>query len=401
VSTAPASLLRVRLHFFAVYGVLGCLMPYLSIYLRDVKTLGPAQIGLVFATAQCGVLFMPAVMTLLADRYRLVAPLLVALFALNALAAGSLTLAQGFTASLVAVCFIQLCNQPQMALGDGLFFSLQRDPRMPRAAYSTVRVWGTIGFIVATLLVSGVYRWDGLRLMPWVGAAAALLGLLNALRLPRRLPDLATRATRRLPTVEAARVLLQPRLTVLCLGLGCLVATNTAYYVFYPLYLTETVGLGGQWVGPVTAAGVILEIGFMLSFERLRDRWGLGGLMLAGAASAVVRMAVLAFLPSVGFAVGLQVLHGLTIIGLLMTPAMYLNSHAPDHCRNSVQGIYVMLVVGVFSITGHALAGQVAELGLLTLYRAALGLTLLGFALVFVSLRWPRRTPPAAMAAVN
>ena len=401
MSSAPASLFRVRLHFFAVYGVLGCIMPYLSIYLRDEKTLGPAQIGLIFATAQCGVLFMPAVMTLLADRYRLVAPLLVVLFGLNALAAGGLTFAVGFTACLVAVFFIQLCNQPQIALGDGLFFSLQRDPRMPRAAYSTVRVWGTIGFIVATLVVSAVYRWEGLTLMPWVGAAAALLGLLNATRLPRRLPDLAAQVARRLPTLEAARVLFQPRLAVLCLGLGCIIATNSAYYVFYPLYLTETIGLGAQWVGPVAAAGVILEIGYMLGFERLRDRWGMGGLMLAGAASAIVRMAVLGFLPTVGFAVGLQALHGLTIIGLLMTPAMYLNAHAPDHCRNSVQGLYVMLVVGFFSITGHALAGQVAELGLLTLYRAALVLTTVGFTLMLIALRWPRRAAPAVAGAAE
>lgn len=390
-----ASLLRLKMHYFAVYGVMGCVAPYLSVYLRDVKVLAPAQIGLIYATGQAGVLFMPALMTHLADRHRLVAPLLAGLFAVNAAAVGLLSHAAGFAACLAAVFFVQLANQPQIALGDGLFFSFQRDPRMPTTKYSAVRVWGTLGFIFASVVVAGVFRWDGLELMPAVAVGAAVLGLLNALRLPARLPPLADPASRRLPSVEAARVLLQPRLAVLCLGLGCLVATNAAYYAFYPLYLTDLADIPARWVGIVAAGGVTIEVGWMLAFESLRTRFGLPGMIMLGGCSAVTRLALLAFLPLAGVAVGVQVIHGVTVIGLLISPAMYLNSQAPDHCRNSVQGLYVMLVVGLFAIVGNTLAGMVAEIGLLTLYRTALAVGALGLALVLFSFLWHRPPAPA------
>lgn len=381
-------MVRLKMHYFAVYGVLGCVSPYLSIYLRDVKILAPAQIGLIYATGQAGVLFMPALMTYVADRHRLVAPLLAGLFAVNAAAVGLLSQAAGFAACLAAVFFVQLANQPQIALGDGLFFSLQRDPRVPETKYSAVRVWGTLGFIFASMVVAGVFHWGNLELMPAVAVGAAVLGLLNALRLPQRLPPLAESAPRGLPTLAAARVLLQSRLALLCLGLGCLVATNAAYYAFYPLYLTDLTGIPARWVGIVAAGGVTIEVGWMLGFEKLRTRFGLPGLIMLGGGTAVTRLALLAFFPLAGVAVGVQVVHGVTVIGLLITPAMYLNSQAPDHCRNSVQGLYVMLVVGLFAIAGNTLAGMVAEVGLLTLYRAALALGAIGLALVVLALRW-------------
>jgi PPP family 3-phenylpropionic acid transporter len=386
-SSAPVSWWRLRAHFFAVYSVLGCVSPYLPVYLRDVKGIGPGALGIILATGQAGVLFMPALMTFLADRYRVVAPLLVALFALNAVAVGLLTQAQGFLACLACIFFTQLANQPQIALADGLFFSLQADPRAPRIAYAGIRVWGTLGFIAANLLVAAVFPLGGLAAMPWVAAALALAGLLNATRLPRRLGPVAPAARARFPTAEAARVLAQPRVALLCLGLALMVVTNTAYYGFYPLYLTEQVGVAPRWVGAIAALGVTLEIGYMLNLDRLRARLGLPGLILLGAACSLARLTLLAFFPTAPFAIGLQALHGLTIIGVLIAPAMYLNQLAPDHCRNSVQGLYVMLVVGAFAILGNLLSGRIAEHGLLTLYRAALAIGLLGFTLIALSFR--------------
>lgn len=386
-STSPVSWWRLRAHFFAVFAVLGCVSPYLPVYLRDVKAIGPGALGVILATGQAGVLFMPALMTFLADRYRVVAPLLVALFALNTIAVGLLTQVQGFLACLACIFFTQLANQPQIALADGLFFSLQANPRSPRITYSSIRVWGTFGFIAANLLVATVFPLGGLAAMPWVAAALALAGLLNATRLPRRLGPVAPAARARLPTAEAARVLAQPRVALLCLGLALMVVTNTAYYGFYPLYLTEQVGVAPRWVGAIAALGVTLEIGYMLALERLRARLGLPGLILLGAACNLARLTLLAFFPNAPFAIGLQALHGLTVIGVLIAPAMYLNQLAPDHCRNSVQGLYVMLVVGAFAILGNLLSGRIAEHGLLTLYRAALAIGLLGFTLIALAFR--------------
>lgn len=395
-STAPASppsYMRLGAHFFAVYGMFGCISPYLPIYLRDLKGISPHELGLILAAGQSGVLVMPAFMTFLADRYRLVAPLMMALFAINAVAIGTLSFVAGFWACLLCIVFTQLANQPQIALSDALFFALQAAPGARPVPYPSVRVWGTVGYIAASALLLAVFAGGGsVAAMPVVAAGVALAGLANAAGLPARLPPSnRSPAERRLPTVAALRVFARPRTALLCLGLGLIVATNSAYYGFYPLYLTEQVGIDARWVGLIATVGVSLEIGYMLAFERLRARWGLAGLMRLGAGCGVLRLAILAFLPSAGFAVGLQVMHGLTVIGVLVVPAMFLNRLAPDEARSSVQGLYVMLVVGGFAIAGHVLSGQLAGIGLLTLYRAALVTAVLGLILLIVALRGERR----------
>jgi MFS transporter, PPP family, 3-phenylpropionic acid transporter len=386
---------RLKAHYVAAYAVLGCVSPYLTVYLREVKALEPSQIGFIFAAGQSGVLFLPLVMTFLADRYGIVGPLLMALFAINLLAMGSLTFVVGFTAVLVAVFFNQIANQPQIALSDGLFFSLQREPGARPVPFSSVRVWGTIGFIVPSLLIFAVYDFGGLRLVPYAAMVAALLGWLNARSLPRRLTR-RTEGAARLPTLEAARLFARPRVAVFCLGMGLIFASNTAFYGFYPLYLTQQVGIDARWVGLIANIGVALEIGFMLGFERLRTRWGLRGVVMAGAVTAILRMALLALVPSPIAAVALQVGHGLTIIGLMVAPVMYLNSLAGDSYRNSVQGWYVMVVVGIFAIVGNTVSGVLAQIGLVLLYRVGLVVVTLGTGLVAVSFFWPpRRARPS------
>ncbi len=382
---------RLKAHNFWVYAVFGCVSPYLPVYLGDIKGLAPSQIGLVLAVGQSGVLFLPPVMTYLADRYGLVAPLLVGLFGLNVAAMGGLAFAAGFAACLLAVFVNQLANQPQVALTDGLYFTLQRQPGAPPVAFSAVRVWGTIGFIAPSGAIVALYPAAGLAVIPYVAAAAAFFGMLNARHLPRRLARAAVPGSR-FPTAEAVRLLRRPRVALFCAGMGLMIATNAAYYSFYPVYLTQQVGIEARWIGLIANLGVALEIGFMLGFERLRERIGLRGLVIAGLAMSLLRLGLLAFVPTAGAAVALQVGHGLTIVGLLVAPVMYLNALAGDGYRNSVQGLYVMLVVGLFAILGNYGSGLLAERGLLLLYRTAFAVAAVGGLLLLTSFLWPVRS---------
>ena len=98
-------------------------------------------------------------------------------------------------------------------------------------------------------------------------------------------------------------------------------------------------------------------------------------------------------MPTPFFAVCFQLFHGLTIIGFFIVPVMYLNAHAEEGYRNSIQGLYVVLVAGFFSIAGNIFAGHVAELGLITLYRASLAICTLGVILTGLSFWLAKRTP--------
>ncbi len=396
----PTPVSRLQAHYFAVYAVFGCVTPYIPIYLRDVKSLCASEIGLTFATGQAAVLLVPVLLTYLADRFRLVRPLLFAMFTINIIAMTALVGAAGFWSCLCWVAVNRMVSQPQVTLADGIYFSLQSDPTQPRAPYASVRVWGTIGYIAPSLIIyTSYYLGDfckgGLEWMPYVAGAFAILGLLNATKLPQRYNRAATAAPPpRVPTLAAARVLLQPKLLTFLIGVGFVVMSNMAFYGFYPLYLTSEIGLGQRWVGLISSLGVAIEILYILRLEPLRQRIGFGGLLAVGGAASLFRLACLAFLPTPFFSIVFQLVHGLTVIGYMIVPVMYLNTHAGEGYRNSIQGVYVMVIQGVFSIAGNILSGQLAEIGLLTLYRSALGICALG--LVFVAISFRLKARPVA-----
>ena len=146
-----------------------------------------------------------------------------------------------------------------------------------------------------------------------------------------------------------------------------------------------------KWVGPISSLGVGIEVFYILSLDRLKRRFGFEGIIAMGAFASLFRFACLAYLPTPFFAVFFQVFHGLTVLGFLIVPVMYLNAHAEEGYRNSIQGLYVMLVSGVFAIAGNIVAGHVAEIGLIELYKVSLGVCLLGIILTGVGLWLGRR----------
>jgi predicted MFS family arabinose efflux permease len=199
-----------------------------------------------------------------------------------------------------------------------------------------------------------------------------------------------------LPTFDAARLLLRPPLFIFCLGIGLILFTNAAYYSFYPLYLTEVVGFEPRWVGLIASIGVVLELGYLLLFDRFRSRVSLPAIIIVGSFTCVLRMAMLAFLPSPFWATAFQLFHGVGVIGVFIAPAMYLNSLAGDNYRSSVQGLYVMLVPGGFSILGNLISGQLAAGGLMHLYQISLWVALIGTALLVVAFGLQRRAQRSA-----
>lgn len=397
----PTSVRRLQAHYFFIYAVLGSVTPYLTIYLRDQKGISLADIGIIYAVGQSAVLFMPLLMTYLADRHRLVRPLLIALFAINVIAMTVLVGAVGFWACLLWIAFNRMATQPQVALGDGLYFTLQADPAQPRVAFSVVRVWGTIGFIVPSFVMFGAYYLGGgINWLPGITALFAALGVINAFGLPvRSAPSPKKEDVKSMPTLEAAKVLARPHLLLFCIGVGTVFFTTMAFYGFYPLYLTNQLGIAEKWVGPISSIGVGIEILYILALDKMKRRIGLIGIIALASLASLFRLACLAYFPTPFFAVFLQLFHGMTIVGFFIAPVMYLNTFAEAGYRNSIQGLFVVLVGGVFAIAGNIFAGYMAEVGLLALFRASLGICLLGVIFTGLSFVLARRTKAAAATA--
>ena len=396
---SKTSLSVIKLQYFIAYAVMGSLAPFLSLFLKQVQGLPETQVGYAMGASNVAVVLMPVLVTSLADLRHDARRLLALIFGISGVALIGLFSVRGFWPTVVLLCLHSLSYVAMTPLQDGLNFAVQKQRAVAgekTLPFHQIRVWGTVGFIVPSLLLFGFLA-QGAHLNVILIAASffCLLGLLNALRLPdtrirltpltsAEAPSPETNSPAQsqaspkapLPFVEAWRVLRRPPVMVFCLSLMLVHLTSAAYYVFYPLYLAEVIGIEQQWVGLIFNLGVVGEIGFMLGFGWLLDRLGFKNFMALGMFCLVVRLGMLAVFPTLVVAIGSQILHGMIVVALQIAPALYLNRQAGDQYRTTMQGLLTMLT-GAARVAGSIVAGQVAEISLLQAFGSAAVLSLL------------------------
>ncbi len=385
---------------------MGSVLPYLPVFLAD-RGLSDAQVGYVLSLGGLAVLLTPVLTTLLADLRFENRALLAWVFAASAGSLAWLLACKGFWMLLAVHGLFSLAFIPALSLQDGLVFT-ERGRRLKAGLrvtpYHMVRVYGTVGFILPSVVLYLMMAGGApIGTSLWCGAVVGVLAMVNTALLPKtrgavggssvtaEVPDPHPPAglDRSTPTSQALRCMLQRDVLLFCVAGWLLQLAAGAFYAFYPIYLVQDIGVDKQWLGPISSVGVSLEIVYMLGFGWLLKRLGLRRLMAIGAAAIAVRMALLAFVPSVGVAVGTQVLHGMMVLVIHVAPPVYLNHRAGPAFRNSIQGLYAMVVFGTGRIVGCILAGHVAEgsaTGTLAVFgwsAAAAGVSVVLFAVVF------------------
>lgn len=350
-----------------MFAVMGCVLPYLPVVL-DERGYDFEQLSWVMSMVGVAVIATPLLLALLADTHVQSRTLLMVLFALAAASLGLILQLDMLVLIMLAYGLHALAQMPMNTIEDGMTFrvlSHAGELGLRPQPYHRVRVYGTYGFILPSIIIWALITYGDLSASVALitGAVFALLGMANALTLPR-LPRAWTKeehAESSLPTAAAARALVAPDVAVFCLAMLLVQAATAALYTFYPVYLTKTLSIGDQWVGPIIALGVGVEIFFMIGFGRLSRRLGLRRLMALGTACMVLRFALLWLWVDPFVAIGTQVLHGMTVMVVHVAPAVYLNSRAGNSYRNSIQGLYALAIYGIGRILGNLLAGVIAE----------------------------------------
>ena len=149
--------LRLSVLMFLEFFIWGGWFVTLASYLAQSLSASGVQIGAAYATQSWGAIIAPFVIGLIADRYFNAERVLAVLH----LAGGALllVLAQvtAFTSFLPVLFAYMALYMPTLALANSISFRQLKDPARQ---FGPLRVWGTIGWIVAGLAISYVFAWD-------------------------------------------------------------------------------------------------------------------------------------------------------------------------------------------------------------------------------------------------
>lgn len=339
---------RLSGYYFFYFAFIGAFSPYFGLYLQSLN-FSAWDIGLLMSQMQLMRLFGPNLWGWLADHFgRRMAIIRLA---------GVIALA-GFTAffwldrlpaMLVAMAVLAFFWSAALPLVETLTFDHLREDR---ERYSRVRLWGSIGFIVAVMGTGAV-----LDLAPPVAVLWVCWGILvGILVLATVLPEVAS-AHHAQAAQPIGQILRQPRVAALMAACFAMSAAHGAFYVFYSIHLAGH-GYSKTEVGALWSLGVLAEIAIFMLMARLSRRFSLRGILLACFAAAVLRFLLMGWgVESVAIMVVVQLLHGLTFGAYHASAIAAVNDWFPGRAQARGQALYSSLSFGAGGLLGALVSG--------------------------------------------
>jgi nucleoside transporter len=321
-------------------------------YMGDVLRFDGDQIGWIYATTAIAAMISPLIVGYVADRFFSTEKILALLHFIG----GALLIAAGeqtvFPRLMGVMLAYAVCFMPTLALTNSISFLNIGDPERD---FPAIRVWGTIGWIAAGLVV-GILLGGQNKIFFGLAGGSSILLALYCLTLPHTPPR---------PREAAGDVLGMGALSllgessfaifVICSFLICV--PLAFYYSFANQYLTETdmpVPTALQTIGQIS------EIFFMAAMPFFIRRLGVKYMLLVGMLAWVARYWCFATLRFNWVLLGL-VLHGVCYDFFFVASQIYVDQRAPRHLRASAQSFIAFVTLGVGIFLGNLTAGYTVD----------------------------------------
>ena len=351
--------LRLGVMMFLQFFIWGAWYVTLGTWLSKSLHFSDQQIGWAYGTTAIGAIISPFFVGLVADRAFATQRLLGVLHLLGATLLLVASSQSAFAPLYAAVQLYALCYMPTLALTASLAMRQMTDTKQE---FGMVRVFGTIGWIVAGLLI-GAWGVEATALPMRLAAGASVLMALYCFTLPDT-PPLA-RGTQfqwqHVIPVESVRLLRRRSMAVFALASLLICIPLQFYYAFTNLYLNE---IGVQNAAGKMTGGQMSEVLCMLLIPWFFRRLGVKYMLAVGMLAWVVRYVAFAY----GNADALVwmlwlgiILHGICFDFFFVVGQIYIDREAPPTLRAATQGLITFLTYGAGMFIGAWLSGRVVE----------------------------------------
>ena len=339
---------RLSGFYFFYFAFIGVFLPYFGLYLQTLS-FSAWDISVLMSQMQLMRLFGPYLWGTLADRFVSRVPIIRLAGLIALMASASFFHIRSFEAILVAMAVLSFFWSATLPLVETLTFEhLRENPER----YSRIRIWGSIGFIVAVMGAGALLDHVKLPSVLWLIVFALAGTLLYAVAIPEAEP--ALHHADHPPVLEILR---QRRVVALFSACFSMSAAHGALYVFYSIFLSDH-GYSKSVVGGLWSLGVLAEIAVFFYMSRLLRVFGLRTILLLSFSAAVVRFMMIGWGVEQPFVlVFAQVLHGLTFGSFHAAAITVVNRWFPGRTRSRGQALYSSLTFGAGGLVGGLISG--------------------------------------------
>ena len=353
------------LEFFIWGGWFVTLGPFLG---NNLKATG-VQTGAVFSTQSWGAIIAPFIIGLIADKYFNAERILGVLHIV-----GAILMYQMYNATDVSVFYpyvlgYMILYMPTLALVNSVSFNQMKDPEKE---FSNIRVFGTIGWIVAGLAISYLFHWDspdsvkaGLLKNTFLmtSIASAILGVFSFM-LPATAPKVSKDekvSIAKMLGFDALKLLKDKNFAIFFVASILICIPLAFYYQNASSFLTDIKvdnPTGKMAIGQISEAAFILAL--PIFFKKVGFKWTILVGMLAWAVRYVLFAYGNAGDLSLMLIVGIA-LHGVCYDFFFVSGQIYTDSKAGAQYKSAAQGMITLATYGVGMLIGFYIAGKISD----------------------------------------
>jgi nucleoside transporter len=360
---------QLSLMMFLEFFIWGAWFVTLGTFLSANLNASGGQIASVFSTQSWGAIIAPFIIGMIADRYVHAEKILGVLHIL-----GAVLMFQMYRASDIAVFYpyvlvYMILYMPTLALVNAVSFNQIKDAEKE---FSGIRVWGTIGWIIAGLSISFLFHWDstentqaGLLRNTFLlaGGAALFLGIFS-FTLPKTPPAKSSNEKVTVSDVLGleALSLLKDRNFAIFFVASIFICIPLAFYYQNTHSFLTNIGVENP-TGKMTI-GQISEVLFLLLLPVFFKKFGFKKTILVGMLAWALRYALFAFgnAGEWSFLILLGIaLHGICYDFFFVSGQIYTNAKAGDRYKSAAQGLITLATYGIGMLIGFEVAGKITD----------------------------------------
>lgn len=369
--------IKLKVIMFLQYFTWGCWLITFGAYMINELHFTGVEVGSVYGTMGIASLIMPSLLGIIADRWVPANRLYMICHLIGAI---SLFFAASITTPLMMTLVMlinSLAYMPTIALSNSVsYYSLESKKYDVVTTFPPIRVFGTVGFIIAMWAVS-LLKLELSSAQLYIASIASILLFLCALTLPTM--PVTPKASNEKKTIvnllglEAFVLLKQPRMAVfflfsLLLG-AVLQITNTFGSPFlhdFALIPEFKDSFVVQYPSILLSVSQMSEVVFILFVPFFLKRLGIKYVMLISMFAWALRYVLFAYGdPSpVGFWLlfASMIVYGCAFDFYNISGSIYVNKTVEPKIRNSAQGLFMTMTNGFGAYFGSVTSGLVVDM---------------------------------------
>jgi len=341
----------ISIQYALYFGTLGVFLPYFNLYCHHLGFSG-VQIGALSSLRSVVLVVFSLAWGAVADRFQIRKPLYVLCNVVSTLVWSIYFIADTFWAMFLVTACYGVFYAPIIAFLEAFSMDLLAGGK---SAYGTIRVWGSMAFIVVVTTVGWALGWLPIEtILVFIFSGGVLLSLV-ALKMPVAIGNATTA-----PFRKSIKAFLNRRALVFLFCAFLMLAGHGAYYGFFSIYL-ESLGFGSSFIGVAWALAIIAEILVMINSRRIFQYVSLEKALAIAFIVAVFRWVLLGTLQAWYAILLLQILHAGTYAIFHMASILYMDHLSPESAKTLGQSINNAVTYGLGLMAGFFISGYLYE----------------------------------------